>query len=271
MPVLYKQEGTKIWQKRDHKAAFLHWLLWLIGTLIFLYCWQVISDKTNWVFVADAPEQASNMIARGFPPRWDYLNRLWRPLWDTLTIATLGTMIGLLFALPIAFLAARNTTPHPLIRPIALLIIVGSRSVNSLIWALLLVVILGPGVLAGILAIALRSIGFMGKLFYEGIEEIDHQPVEAIMATGASGMQVLSYAIWPQVFANIIGVTVYRWDINLRESTIVGLVGAGGIGIELNSSIQTLRWGQVSMILIVIFISVFISEWISAKTRQAII
>jgi phosphonate transport system permease protein len=199
------------------------------------------------------------------------MSQLWRPLWDTLTIATLGTALSFVISVPVAFLAARNTTPNLLVRYIALFIIVGTRSVNSLIWALILVVVLGPGVLSGTLAIALRSVGFMGKLIYEGIEEINEEPVEAIRSTGASGAQVLSYAIWPQVITNILGVTIYRWDINLRESTVVGLVGAGGIGLQLDASINTLRWNQVSMILLVIFVSVFISEWISAKARQALI
>jgi phosphonate transport system permease protein len=198
------------------------------------------------------------------------MSQLWRPLWDTLTIATLGTALSFVISVPVAFLAARNTTPNLLVRYIALFIIVGTRSVNSLIWALILVVVLGPGVLSGTLAIALRSVGFMGKLIYEGIEEINEEPVEAIRSTGASGAQVLSYAIWPQVITNILGVTIYRWDINLRESTVVGLVGAGGIGLQLDASINTLRWNQVSMILLVIFVSVFISEWISAKARQAL-
>jgi phosphonate transport system permease protein len=199
------------------------------------------------------------------------MSQLWRPLWDTLTIATLGTALSFVISVPVAFLAARNTTPNLLVRYIALFIIVGTRSVNSLIWALILVIVLGPGVLSGTLAIALRSVGFMGKLIYEGIEEINEEPVEAIRSTGASGAQVLSYAIWPQVITNILGVTIYRWDINLRESTVVGLVGAGGIGLQLDASINTLRWNQVSMILLVIFVSVFISEWISAKARQALI
>jgi phosphonate transport system permease protein len=270
MPVLNKN-GVKVWQRRDRRAAFLNWLGWLVGTVILLFCWSIISDNTNWSFVWDAPEQAGNMIARGFPPRWEYLNELWGPLWDTLNIATLGTLIGVAIAIPIAFLAASNTTPHPIVRYIALVVIVASRSVNSLIWALLLVVILGPGVLAGIIAIGLRSIGFTGKLFYEAIEEIDTEPVEAVTATGASAAQVLSYGIWPQVMPSIFGVSVYRWDINIRESTVVGLVGAGGIGIQLQASVNVLRWGQVSMILLVIFLTVFVSEWVSAKVRQMII
>ena len=117
-----------------------------------------------------------------------------------------------------ALLAARNTTPSSLIvRPIALLIIVSSRSINGLIWGLLLVSIIGPGVLAGTLAIALRSLGFIGKLLYEAIEEIDESQVEAVTAAGASRAQVIDYAIVPQILPAFAGISVYRWDINIRE------------------------------------------------------
>jgi len=174
-------------------------------------------------------------------------------------------------AVPVAFCAARNTTPHKSVRAIALFIIVSSRSVNSLIWALMLVFILGPGVLAGTIAIGLRSIGFCAKLLYESIEEIDESQVEAVKATGASNIQQMTYGILPQVLPTIAGVGIYRWDINIRESTILGLVGAGGIGLQLNGSINTLAWTQVSTILLVILVTVFISEWVSAKVRGAII
>jgi phosphonate transport system permease protein len=206
------------------------------------------------------------------PPRWSYMEELWAPLWDTINIATLGTLGGVIMAVPVAFLAARNTTPSVLIlRPIALFIIVTSRSINSLIWALLLVAIIGPGLLAGIVAIALRSIGFIGKLLYEAIEETDATQIEAIEATGASGAQVLSYGIVPQIMPAFWGITVFRWDINIRESTILGLVGAGGIGLKLQASLNTLAWSQVSVILLLILATVVISEWVSARMRHAII
>jgi phosphonate transport system permease protein len=169
-------------------------------------------------------------------------------------------------------LAARNTTPSLLIaRPIALLIIVSSRSINGLIWGLLLVSIIGPGVLAGTLAIALRSLGFIGKLLYEAIEEIDPSQVEAVTAAGASRAQVIDYAIVPQVLPAFAGISVYRWDINIRESAILGLVGAGGIGLQLDASLATLAWPQVTMILLVILCAVLLSEWVSARVRHAII
>lgn len=259
------------WKLRTTTQQWLIWLGWLAGVSLFLLCWKVISDNTMWVFVQDAPKQGADLISRMLPPDWAYSNRLWKALWDTINIATLGTILGIIMAFPCAFLAARNTTPHPIIRSFALMIIVSSRSINSLIWAMLLVTILGPGILAGILAIALRSIGFVGKLLYEAIEEIHPTPVEAITATGASRMQVMSYAVLPQVMPAFAGISIYRWDINIRESTVLGLVGAGGIGLQLNAAINSLAWDRVSIIFILIFATVLVSEYISAKVRKAFI
>ena len=219
----------------------------------------------------DAPRQAADIGDRMIPPRWIFGGAL-GPLWDTLNIATLGTLIAIVIAVPVAFLAARNTTPSArVVRPLALLLIVASRSINSLIWGLLLVAIIGPGVFAGVIAIALRSIGFVAKLLYEAIEEIDASQVDAITATGASSLQVLDHAVVPQVMPAFAGISVFRWDINIRESTVLGLVGAGGLGLKLQASLNTLAWNQVTMILLVIFATVAISEWISARVRHAVI
>ena len=259
------------WRRRTTKKQIGIWLGWLVGISIVLFAWSVISEKTVWFFVQDAPRQAADISSRMIPPKWSYITELLVPVWDTINIATLGTIIAMTIAVPVAFCAARNTTPHNSVRAIALFIIVSSRSVNSLIWALMLVFILGPGVLAGTIAIGLRSIGFCAKLLYESIEEIDESQVEAVKATGASNIQQMTYGILPQVLPTIAGVGIYRWDINIRESTILGLVGAGGIGLQLNGSINTLAWTQVSTILLVILVTVFISEWVSAKVRGAII
>lgn len=271
MPVSDTHDGQKIWRKSRPRTELLQWLFWLALVAFFMFCWQVMTKDTIWAFVYDAPRQGGDLIARALPPRLSYVAELLVPLWDTLNMATLGTLAGTVLAVPIAFLAARNTTPSLLIlRPIALFLIVASRSINSLIWALLLVSILGPGLLAGIIAIALRSIGFVGKLLYENIEEIDRGQVEAIEATGASRMQIIDYAIVPQVLPSFLGITVFRWDINIRESAILGLVGAGGLGLKLQSSLNMLAWPQVTAIFLVILGTVFVSEWISATVRKAI-
>ena len=271
MPVT-EANNTRLWQRRTTTRQLVIWFAWLVSAAIFVYCWQLISEKTIWFFVTDAPTQAADMADRMFPPKWEYAAKIWIPLWDTINIATLGTIIALVLAVPTAFCAARNTTPSRLlVRPVALFIIVSSRSINSLIWALLLVSILGPGLLAGIIAIALRSIGFVGKLLYEAIEETDASQTEAIEATGASGGQVLIYGYWPQIAPAFWGISVFRWDINIRESAVLGLVGAGGLGLQLQASLNVLAWPQVTTILLVILATVVFSEWVSAKVRHAII
>ncbi|SFR13205.1 phosphonate ABC transporter, permease protein PhnE [Poseidonocella sedimentorum] len=260
------------WSYRSRATRLAIWTGWLALVALFVWCWQVMTETTIWAFVGDAPRQAADIGGRMVPPEWGYLPELMLPLWDTLNIATLGTLGGVVMAVPVALLAARNTTPSvTILRPIALFIIVASRSINSLIWALLLVTIIGPGLLAGIIAIALRSIGFIGKLFYEAIEETDPKQIEAIQATGAGPAEVLTYGVVPQVMPALWGISVFRWDINIRESTILGLVGAGGIGLKLNASMAVLAWDQVTVILLLILGTVIVSEWISALIRRAII
>lgn len=271
MPVSRTSDGPA-WRRRTRQSDWLRYAGFVALAMLFVVSWEVMNRGTLWVFVEDAPRQAADLAARSWPPRWEYLPRLWEPLWDTINMATLGTFAGTIIAVPVAFLAARNTTPSAaILRPVALFVIVASRSINSLIWALLLVTIVGPGLLAGIIAIALRSIGFIGKLLYEAIEEIDDGQVEAVRSTGASQAQVIDYAIVPQVLPAFAGITVFRWDINIRESAILGLVGAGGLGLNLQASLNMLAWSQVSVIFALILITVLASEWVSAKVRHAII
>jgi phosphonate transport system permease protein len=261
-----------VWRHRAPHRQLALWAGWLALVALFVFCWQVMTKDTIWSFIWDAPRQAADIGDRMIPPAFGYFGELIEPLWDTINIATLGTLIAIVIAVPVAFLAARNTTPSAsLIRPLALLLIVASRSINSLIWGLLLVTIIGPGVFAGVIAIALRSIGFIAKLLYEAIEEIDESQVEAVTATGASSLQVLDQAVVPQVMPAFAGISVFRWDINIRESTVLGLVGAGGLGLKLQASLNTLAWNQVTTILLVILATVAISEWISARVRHAVI
>lgn len=273
MPVITTTAGQPVtWRLRTRAQQLAVWFGWLALVALTVFCWRVMTADTIWAFVEDAPRQAADIFGRMLPPRWSYANNLWLPLWDTLNIATLGTALAILLGTPLAFLAARNTTPSVMfVRPIALLIIVSSRSINSLIWGLLLVSVFGPGVFAGILAIALRSIGFIGKLLYEAIEEIDESQVEAIRATGASPAQVMAYGMVPQLLPTFATIGVFRWDINIRESTVLGLVGAGGLGLALEASLNVLAWPQVTVILLMILATVLLSEWITARVRAAII
>jgi phosphonate transport system permease protein len=176
-----------------------------------------------------------------------------------------------LFALPVAFLAARNTTLNHGTWLIGRAMLVLSRSINTVIWGLVFVAIFGPGPVAGICAVAARSVGFIAKLVAEAIEEVDAGQIEAVEASGARTFQVYAVAILPQILPVLIGTTIYRWDINVRESSVLGFVGAGGIGLLLYASINQFAWSQAIVILIAILGIVIISEALSAYVRSRIV
>lgn len=257
---------TRAWVRRT-PAQRVRLLLGRLGLGLVLV-WSVRGMGVRWEWVADAPAQMGDLLGRMVPPDWSFAGALVGPLLQTVNIATLGTTVAVLLALPVAFLAARNTTFNRATYLVGRLLIVVSRSVDSLIWALIFIIIVGPGSLAGALAVAVRSIGFVAKLFAEGIEEIDRGQVEAVAATGAGRFHVLAYAIVPQLRPVFAGVCVFRWDINIRESTVLGIVGAGGIGFVLNTAILGLEWARVGLILLVILAVVALSEMGSAWVRR---
>jgi phosphonate transport system permease protein len=154
---------------------------------------------------------------------------------------------------------------------LARLVLVSSRSVNSLVWALLFVGIFGPGALAGTLAIAFRSIGFVGKLFGEALEEISPGPIEALSAAGAPRASLLSFGYWPQVEPAFWSIALFRWDINVRESAVLGLVGAGGIGMTLDSALNLFQWNRVAVILLAIFAVVILAELVVTFVRKRVL
>jgi len=256
------------WRKYTPRDSLLHWL-WTAGIALAVV-WSVHELDIEWIFFLDAHEQAADLASRMWPPRWSYLPQIVQPMIETIHIATLGTAIAFVFSVPVAFLAARNTTLNGFTWLIGRFILVASRSINTVIWGLLFVAIFGPGPVAGIAAVAARSIGFLAKLVAESIEEADRGQIEAIRATGASTAQVYLFAIMPQVMPVLIGTTVYRWDINVRESSVLGFVGAGGIGLYLYASINQFAWSQVLVILIAILAIVIASEAFSAFVRKKV-
>lgn len=223
-------------------------------------------------FLADAPEQTVDLFARMWPLDWGYWGKAARDgLVETLHTATLGTLFALVLSVPVALLAARNVTPYAGLNLLAKLILVSSRSVNSLVWALLFVAVFGPGAMAGTLAIAFRSVGFVGKLLSEAVEETPHGPIEALRAAGAPPLLVLLKGYWPQVEPSFWSVALFRWDINVRESAVLGLVGAGGIGVALEAAMSNLYWDQVGLCLLVIFAVVMVTEVLTGAIRSRVI
>ena len=258
------------WQRFTPAQRLARFTVYL--TIVAAVVWSVRTVEVIPEFLYDAPEQVVDLLVRMWPIDWAYYPQtVHAALIETLHIATLGTILAILMALPLALLAANNLTPSVPLNLAAKLVLVSSRSVNSLVWALLFVAIFGPGALAGTMAIAFRSVGFVGKLLGEAIEEAHKGPIEALVATGAPRSSVLLKGYWPQVEPAFWSIALFRWDISMRESAVLGLVGAGGIGMLLESSMELFRWERVALILLVIFALVLIAEFVVTYIRKKII
>ena len=192
-----------------------------------------------------------------------------RGLAETLAIALLGTLTAAVLALPLALLAARNTTLHGLLRFASRRVLDGIRGVDALIWALIWVGVVGLGPFAGVLAIATSDIGTFGKLFSEALEGADRKPQEGVIAAGGSGVMRIRFGVLPQVAPVMAGQALYLFESNTRSSAIIGIVGAGGIGLHLAEMIRTLEWPVVSCIILLILVVVAAIDLISGRLRAA--
>ncbi|HLW59935.1 MAG TPA: phosphonate ABC transporter, permease protein PhnE [bacterium] len=194
---------------------------------------------------------------------------------ETIFLALMGTTMGVLFAVPLSFLGAKNLTAHvpagALVYALTRTFFNLTRSIEALVLAIIFTVWVGLGPFAGVLALGVHSIAALGKLYSEAIESIDTGPIEAITATGASGLQVVRYAVVPQIIPQFIAFTIYRWDINVRFSTVIGFVGGGGIGFVLQQYINLLQWRQAATALWMIAIVVVVLDYASAVVRQRIV
>ena len=268
--VVHNAIGDRIWRRftpAQRLSRFVVYLVIVAAIVVSIQTIEVIPE-----FLADAPEQVVDLFARMWPVDFaHYPGSVHDALIETIHIATLGTLLSIILALPVGVLAARNLVPFAGINFVAKLVLVSSRSVNSLVWALLFVAIFGPGALAGTLAIAFRSIGFVGKLFGEALEEANAGPIEALAAAGAPWTSRMTFGYWPQVKPAFWSIALFRWDINVRESAVLGLVGAGGIGMTLDSALNLFQWNRVALILIAILAVVILAEIAVTQVRQRII
>ncbi len=265
--------GTGIrreWQRFTPRQRLMRYAFYLLAVAALVQSVRSIDIIPE--FLEDAPAQVVDLFVRMWPIDWSYYPKtVHAALIETIHIATLGTILALALATPVGLMAAANITPWPALRLFAKFILVSSRSVNSLVWALLFVAVFGPGALAGTLAIAFRSIGFVGKLLAEALEEAHKGAVEALTATGAPWTSIILKGYWPQVQPSFWSIALFRWDINIRESAVLGLVGAGGIGTALDDALNLLYWDQVALTLLTIFAVVIAAEVIVTVIRSRII
>jgi len=187
---------------------------------------------------------------------------------DTLAMSIAGTAIAVLLALPLGFLAAANTTPHPAVLYVTRGILNLTRTVPELVLGIVFVAAVGFGPLPGVLALGLHSAGMVGKFFAESIEHASNAPIEAARATGASRFQVIWHGVLPQVLPQFADVSIYRWEYNFRASTVMGMVGAGGIGFELMGSLRIMQYQEVSAILLLILAMVSVVDALGQRIRR---
>lgn len=220
--------------------------------------------------VEGAPSLAS-LVSEMFPPDFSQLYNWLKPLADTLAMSVAGTAIAVVLSVPLAVLAARNTSPYPLVFHFFRGMLNGLRSIPELIMGIVFVAAVGFGALPGVLALAFHSVGMVAKFFAESIEHVDSAPVEAAKAAGCSPLQVILHGIFPQVFSQMVDTAIYRWEYNFRASTVMGMVGAGGIGFELIGSLRIMQYQEVSAILVVILLMVTavdaLGSWLRKKTQ----
>ena len=205
------------------------------------------------------------------PPDFTRWSKWIKPLADTLAMSIGGTVLAVLLSFPLSFVAARNTTPNGFTYHAGRMTLNALRAFPELIMGIIFVAAVGFGALPGVLALGLHSVGMVGKFFAEAIEHVDPKPVEAARAAGATELQVVWRAVLPQVLPQMADVTIYRWEYNFRASTVMGAVGAGGIGLELMGSLRLMDYQQVSAILLCILVCVTLVDAIGGWLRRKLV
>lgn len=253
------QQYRQRWQRRAAIGA-------LTALVVIGSAWH--SGLLDVARLARGVPSTINLLREMWPPDFRHAGDWMRPLLDTFTMSVSGTLLAVALSVPLALLAARNTTPHPAAYLVARGVLNLLRAVPELILGIVLVAAVGFGVLPGVLALGLHSVGMVGKFYAEALEQVEAGPVEAVRAAGAHPLQVIWYGMLPQIMPALAGVTIYRWEYHFRASTVMGMVGAGGIGFELIGSLRIMQYREVSAILIVILVMVVGIDAFSSAIRR---
>lgn len=260
--ILVKRNRDKV----SHSIFFM-----LIMALVLWSVNVTIIKDTDWERMGSLGEVLAS-AGRFFGIDFSLIPNLFEPAIETFMISCLGTLLGVIICVPAIWFGALNITPFkPITYPIGRFMMTMSRSIHEIVWALFFVAVLGLGALPGIFAIAVRSVGFIAKMSAEAIEDIKPGPIEAIRATGANRFQVLLYAILPQVIPQVIGVILFEWEINIRRSAILGLVGAGGLGLVFFRQMNTYNYHGVTTVILAILVIIIFGEIVSHYSRKRMI
>jgi phosphonate transport system permease protein len=245
------------------------WMIWLGIAALLAWSWTPVEMYKIGGLITDWRNMTE--FAAGFmrPSLRDWPSYVLQML-ETVQMALWGTALAVLFGIPFAILSAANVCPQWIVQPVRRLMD-ACRAINEIVFALLFVVAVGLGPLAGILALAIHNIGIVAKLFSEAVEAIDPRPVEGIRATGASRLQEVIFGIVPQVMPLWSSFTLYRFETNVRSATVLGIVGAGGIGQALYENIRAFQYAETATIVIIVVITVMLIDVLSARIRKHLV
>ena len=261
-------DGIEAGRQRTRRLRFLTYAVILIAV-----AWSIeviVVRDTDWARIT-----LSSLLDSAY--RFTQLDtsvvpELWHPALETVVMATLATVVGLVMSIPVAWLGAANITPFGKTSyAIGRFLMTMSRSVHEIVWGLIFVSAVGLGALAGVLAMAVRSVGFISKIIAEAIEDVQPGPIEAIRAVGGNKLQVLLYGIVPQVVPVVLGTVIFEWDINIRRSTIMGLVGAGGLGLVLFRQMAMSNYGGIATVIFAVLLLIVLGEVVSYYARKAVL
>ncbi len=246
------------------------WHLAIVIVVVALLWWSLGAMETAGT-TSNGGVMALNILNGIIHPDTDLLFDLSKSgvlylLLETLCIAFMGTVVGAIFSIPLAFISANNLAPKP-IAFIGRIVIMMVRTVPAFVYGLIFIRVTGPGAFAGLMTMSLCSIGMVSKMYIEAIEDLDTKIIESLDAAGCNTWQKIRFGILPQLMPNFASTAIYRFDINLRDATVLGLVGAGGYGAPLIFAMNAYRWNEAGSILIGLVILVLIIEWLSTKIR----
>jgi phosphonate transport system permease protein len=262
--------------KTQHLEKYLR-PQWTWKTYIFIFILisaltlVIIDLEINFIeLFSNSSKYFADILKRMLPPDFSNLKDLIYAMFETIEIAFLGTFIAITLSIPVGLFSARNLAPNYLVFLIARIITIFFRAIPEFIIAMILVIAVGFGAIPGVLALGLHTMGFLAKFYAEDIEHVNKGPIEALKASGASKGQIISFAVIPQIIPSFVANNLYILDRNIRMATMLGIVGAGGIGYELLSSFRMFEYQRVSAIIIIIFITIFIIDHLSSLIRSKI-
>ena len=242
-----------------------------IGIFSFVLVFVVNDLEIDFIRLAtDSWKYFGDIVSRMLPPDFSNLNQLIYAMFETIEIAFLGTFIAIILSIPLGLFSARNLAPNYFVYLICKTIVIFFRAIPEFIIAMILVIAIGFGAMPGVLALGLHTMGFLAKFYAEDIEHINNGPIDALKSSGASKSQIISFGVIPQILPSFVANNLYILDRNVRMATMLGIVGAGGIGYELQSSFRMFEYERVSSIIILIFVTIFVIDHISSIIRAKI-